>query len=372
MILSEQDVQLLMHEKSQPHVRAAVAGKVANVLAIANSEMSPHEMKLAQDIIKVMVRDISIEVRQALSENLKTSDQLPRDVAIKLAQDVDSVALPILQYSAVLRDEDLILVIEGGSSAKQTAIAKREKLSANVSTALVDKGSEEAVVTLLSNRGATITDHTMQRMLNRFPESESVHDSMIHRDSLPLLVAERLVSMVSDNLRDFLVARHDLSPETVSTIIMQNREKAVIGLSARANTEGYDIERLVGQMNANGRLTPTLILRALCVGDINFFESAIAVKANIPLVNARLLIHDAGRLGLKSIFDKSGMPVRLMPAMRIALDVLKETEYDGNAFDLERFRNRVIERVLTQCEDLPDEDVTYLIGKIESMSQMRA
>ena len=91
-------------------------------------------------------------------------------------------------------------------------------------------------------------------------------------------------------------------------------------------------------MHANNRLTPTVVLRALCMGDITFFEIALATLANVPVVNARVLIHDVGRLGLKSLYMKSGLPPRLLPAVRIAIDVVSETPMDGGEHDRERYR----------------------------------
>ena len=46
-------------------------------------------------------------VRDALSENLKENPNVPHEVALSLAQDVDQVSLPVLQYSEILSDQDL-------------------------------------------------------------------------------------------------------------------------------------------------------------------------------------------------------------------------------------------------------------------------
>lgn len=366
-MLTEQDVRLLLQEKSSPQARAEVAAKVGATLS--SEGLKEHELQLAHDIIRAMLRDVSVEVRQALSENLRDAPQLPREMALQMARDVDSVALPILQFSTVLQDDDLVLIINGGSDAKQKAIAGRDTVSTSVADALVHHGSESVLATLVANRGADLNELQMRRVLNKFPDSEAVQDGLVHRDQLPLLIAERLVGVVSDTLRDYLIGRHELKPETVADIIMQNRERAVISLSARAGGE-QNVEKMLAQMHANGRLSPTLVLRSLCVGDVGFFEAALAVMANIPIVNARLLIHDAGRLGLKSIYLKAGLPERLLPAIRTALDVLSETELDGDADDRIRFRNRVIERILTQYQDLPEDDVAYLIDKIEATTSL--
>lgn len=91
---------------------------------------------------------------------------------------------------------------------------------------------------------------------------------------------------------------------------------------------------------------------------------ALAVMAKIPVLNARILIHDAGPNGLTSLYEKAEMPLRLLPAVRVAVDVVRGTEFDGGDRDRERYRARVITRILTQFEDLPQEDLDYLVDKL--------
>lgn len=365
-MLSEQDVMLLLQGRSSPQARADVATKVA--ATFSKQHLTQSEIQLAQDIIRAMVNDIAVEVRQALSENLKESDKLPREVAIRLANDVESVALPVLEYSTVLTDDDLVQIIAKASDAKHEAIARRETVPEKVADALVDHAGEKAISTLVSNKGASLSDQSITKVVDKFATSEGVQKGLVTRERLPVNVAERLVVLVADSLKDHLVAHHDLGTQTVTDIVLQSREKAIVTLVARG-AESQDIEKLVAQMHQNGRLTPSLVLRALCMGDVTFFEAALAVMTNVPLVNARLLIHDAGRLGLKSIYEKSGMPLKFLPAVRVAMDVLKETEMDGGDHDRERFRSRVIERILTQYEDLGEDDLNYLLSKIGDMAR---
>ena len=185
---------------------------------------------------------------------------------------------------------------------------------------------------------------------------------MVKRPTLPPAVTERLVTLVADNMRDYLVAHHHVSPTIAADIVMQSRERTVVGLTGKSTTE--ELEKLIIQMNKNGRLTPSLVLRALCMGDVAFFETSIAVLANVPLVNARILIHDAGQLGLKSLYERAGMPLNLLPVVKTAIDVVRETPMDGGEHDLQRYRARVIERILTKYEGLEAEDVDYLLNKL--------
>ena len=95
-----------------PDVRAELAGKVAADLS-ANG-LTPTEVRLAQDIVRALARDVEEAVRASLSRALRHSPNLPRDVARKLANDVEFVALPMLANSLVLTDEDLIEIVRAG------------------------------------------------------------------------------------------------------------------------------------------------------------------------------------------------------------------------------------------------------------------
>ncbi|HYH17553.1 MAG TPA: DUF2336 domain-containing protein [Azospirillum sp.] len=360
--LTKEDVSRLLSDPS-PTTRADLAAKLGRQF---DSDLTEGERRLAEEIIRHMARDAVVRVRQSLAENLKANPNLPRDVALTLAKDVEAVAIPILSVSQVLSDDDLLEVVRTGTDAKHTAIAKRPAVGSRVADALIEKGSEGAVAALVANEGAQIGERSLGRVIDRFGASEAVQEPLVRRARLPVTVAERLVAVVSEKLQQYLVAHHELSPQIAADAILQSRERATVTLFSGESDEGA-LERLVAQLSRNNRLTPSLIVRALCMGDIGFFETALAHLAGVPLTNARLLIHDAGRLGLKSVYDRAKLPPALLPACRIAIDVLKETPYDGEEHDRERHRRRMIERILTQYEDLAADDLEYLLAKLGDM-----
>lgn len=357
--LSKEDVQRLLEEPSSS-VRAEVATKLAQ--DIDNPALTESEMALAQEVVRLMAKDVESTVRAALSQNLRRAVRLPHDVALQLANDIESVALPVLQESDVLTDQDLIKIIAKGSAQKHEAIAGRATVSHTVSDAIITSAGERAVEKLMNNTGAQISEKSFDKALNRFEENDKIKESIVKRPVLPAVVAERLTTLVSERLRDYLVAHHELSPTVAADLVLQSRERTIVELATGSTEE--EIERLVSQMHTHGRLTPSIILRALCMGDVLFFEAALATRANIPLLNARILIHDGGQLGLKTLYERAGMPPNMMSVVRAALDVVHETEMDGGAHDRERYRARVIERVLTQFEDVGSDDFEYLLNKL--------
>ncbi len=366
--LTKDDVAKLMADPSA-EVRAETTAKIAKQFEV--EALSPAERQIAEDIFRKLVKDVEVRVREALAVHLKNSPDLPHDVAVALARDVDSVSLPMLKFSQVLTDEDLIEIVRDQGASKQVAIAQRTSVSSRVADALIDTGNERAVARLVANEGARLTEQALGRVMAEYQESEAVSDSLSRRPSMPAAISAQLVEALAERLQDFLLQKHDVDPDVASNLILQAREKATMSLVEYGSTD-MELENLVEQLARKERLTASLLLRALCMGDMGFFERALARLANLPLQNARILIHDHGGLGLESVYLKADLPKRLYPAFRAGIELSDENDYDGGPNDRSRFIERMLERVLTQFEDsqsrMTQEDIDYLMGKLEQIA----
>jgi uncharacterized protein (DUF2336 family) len=361
------DVNRLAQDPSGA-TRARTAQKLAEQFNTA--AFAPAELKLAEEIFRVMARDAEVRVRQALAITLKTNPQIPHDLAITLARDVDAVAIPILSFSQALAPEDLIEIIAAQTSfTKMEAIAARPSVDPRVCTALIDRGSEQVVTRLLANDGADVPEAALHKAVDRFGESEPVQSSLVHRAVLPVTVAERLVSRVADHLRTRLLAKHQLSPELAQDLILHSRERATVGVAMGVGDEG--LAGLVRQMRANGTLTASLVLRAICMGNLRFFEHALAALAGIPVTNARTLVHEASGAGLRALWAKAHLPEGSLPAVRAAVEIVQQTEFSAAGSSPETYARRILERVLTQHdslgEDFRGDDLEFLLARVSQM-----
>ncbi|TNE66533.1 MAG: DUF2336 domain-containing protein [Alphaproteobacteria bacterium] len=361
--LSSADVAKLLQDPNIEN-RASAATKVA--ATFGGQGLTDSERKIAEDIFRFMLRDAAVRVRQALSESLKDNPDVPHDVAATLAQDVDEVAIPIIESSSVLTDQDLINIVRTRDASVQKAVAGRADVSEGLADALVDSSNEEVIATLVGNESAKISEGTFGKVLDKFSDSDLVKAPMALRGELPIAVAERLVTLVSEQLRDHIMTHHEISPAMASDLLLESREKATVSL-LEGGKQSATVMELVDQLYDNGRLTPTLMLRALCMGDTTFFETALAKRVGIPVINAYQLVHDKGDLGLKRLFEAAEMPLQLLPVARAALDVAEETVKTGGD-DRELLRQLIIERVLTATEnDIDTENLDYLIGKLQKV-----
>ncbi len=361
------DVNMLAKDPS-PATRAGTAAKLAQ--EFASGRFSPQELKLAEQIFRVMIKDAEVRVREALSANLKSNSSLPRDIAVTLAQDVDSVSLPMLSFSDVLTADDLVAIIKSQANvSKMEAIAGRKTVDAAVADVLVEQGNEIVVVKLVSNAGAELREPTLHRVIDRFPESESIQTPLVFRQILPITITERLVTEVAEHLRERLLSKHKISEEMALDLVLQTRERATAGLAMGVTDIGLDA--LVRQLGEHRRLTGSLVLRSLCMGNVRFFEHALSSLAGVPITNTRVLIHDTAGNGLKAVWSKSKLPASMFPAIRAALDVISQTEFDGRDLDAERYSRRIVERILTQYEtfgvEFEGDDLEYLLGRVSKL-----
>jgi len=191
--------------------------------------------------------------------------------------------------------------------------------------------------------------------------------AVAYRAVLPLSVSEKLVTLVSAEVREHLIANHTLEPETALAIAVGAAERATVDLVDQAG-RAADVRGFVGHLAAEQRLTSSLLLRALAQGHMTFFEWGVAELAGVPHHRTWLMIHDAGPLGLRAIYERAGLPARLFPAFRAAVDTFHAMEFDGGARDLERFQERMLQRFLTQPQSAAREDVDYLLDKMDQLS----
>ena len=366
--LTAVDVERLLADPS-PQSRAETAAKVA---AGFGPTLGDTERGIAEEIFRIMVKDAETRVREALADSIKDNPSIPKDVALALAADIDSVSLPIIRHSDVLTDDDLLAIIATDSEAKQIAVAQRPKVSEQISRALVDTERGSVVSTLVANNGAEISRDTFDKVVETLGDNVGVQEAMVRRHQLPVAIAERLLTMVSENLREELAARHEMPGGMADFLVLQSREKATVSLSGESSAA--DVMVLVRQLHESDRLTSSIILRALCMGDLPFFEAALSVLTGVPLVNARKLIYDPGELGLQRIYLAAKLPEPQFIAARAAVRAVEELEYDcadDSSHDRQRFLRRLIEMILTQYDELGVEfetdDLDYLITKIDGL-----
>lgn len=318
--LSPQDVQRLLHDSSA-ELRIDMVHRLTKVYD--RKGLGEDETVIAEQIFRLLLKDTEVRVRGALAMELKNAAHMPRDIALKLARDVEEVSIPILRFSEVLNDEDLVdLVKSVKDPGILVAIAQRAKVSFPVSTALVNTKVEAALTSLLQNQNAQISEESLQEVIRTFPDNQGILEAMSQRAELPVTVVEKLITKVSAAFAQSLQNKYDLAPGQIAEKTQKVREDTTLGM-ARGVLSDVELDRLVTQLMAFGRLSPSMVLSSLCDGNIRFFEMCLSKMAQVPLKNVRILLEDASANGFRALYAKAGLPEVVMMGVHALFRAVK-------------------------------------------------
>ena len=296
----------------------------------------------------MLLDDCSPLVRQAMAEVFADSADAPPAVVRALSVDQPAVALPVLEFSPLLIDADLVDIVATGCSEVQCAVARRVRLPAPVGAAIAEVGSAAAALELIENPHAELAPFTWDRIVERHGHLAAIREAMLVLDDLPSATRMALVTKLSDTLAQFVVARRWLSAERAERLMDDARDRSIMLVASRSHED--DMQALMRHLRATGHLTAGLILRALLSGNLDLFSHALAELADLPCARVMALVHDGASASLKALLKRAGLPETTHAAFRAALEAIREIGFvdsEGGAAGLQR---RMVERVLTRCE----------------------
>jgi uncharacterized protein (DUF2336 family) len=312
------------------------------------SDLSADDLAAAEGAMLMLLDDPSPLVRRALADALAASQSAPPAIVIALAADQPQIAAPVYALSPLFVDADLVDAVATGGAAVQTAIASRAALPCSVAAAIAEVGTAESCLLLVENPTADIAPLSIDRIVDRFGHLAAIREALLLRDDLPAATRQTLVIKLSETLAGFVAGRAWLDVDQAERIARDACEKATVTIAA--DTPESELRALIRHLCASGQLTAGLILRALLSGNIALFEEAMAELTDMPVARVSGLIHDRGSVGFRALFEKAQLPLSTYPAFKEAIEALREgiLHEPGGATRLKR---RMIERVLTSCED---------------------
>jgi uncharacterized protein (DUF2336 family) len=369
--LGVEDVNRLARDNSASN-RTAALTKIGQLMAAG--KLTPDEAVIAEDVVLRMADDADVLVRGALARQLALYPLLPADMAERLARDVAEVSVPVLQHWPDLSDDLLVSVIEEQVEPKQVAIAQRRDVSERVSGALIETGNSAVVEVLLENEGARISADALHRVLSDHQDDASIPVLVAKRPDLApetclrcvsLVVADQLESDVANEMRRYLVHQQHLPEEMASEIVAHAREQAVAEMTS-AEVDDSKVEDFVGVLQKAGRLTPTMLLRSLCSGDLRFVEMAFArlAKTTRSHVVAAMAPH-AGDV-FKRIYDDSRLPKNLRPAFAAAMAAAAEERdrVDGGRMETARYVPTVIAGIVGAYGTVAPAELDHVMAEL--------
>lgn len=323
------------------------------------SDMSGDDRIAAEGALLMLLDDASPLVRRAMADVFARSPDAPPAIVLALSQDQADVAAPVLEYSPLLIDADLVDLAATASGEGQAAIARREQIPAQVSAALAEVGTAEACLELVENPGADIADFSLMRIVERFGHLAVTREAILMREDLAPAIRLAAVEKLTETLSGFVVSRNWLAPERAQRLADESRERARVAVAASVGLDG--LAALVAHLREAGHLTAGLVLRALLCGNLDLFNAAMAELTGLPAHRVAGLAADRSGATLSALFRRAGLPASTIPAFREALFAIQEIGFVGSEAGQTRLRRAMVERVLTRIAETRDADCAPIL-----------
>jgi uncharacterized protein (DUF2336 family) len=288
------------------------------------------------------------------------------------------VAVPILQFSKVITEGDILeIIVSTNSVGKLIAISKRDDVSKSVSSALVLKREEKVCSTLFSNLNAEISEETLNLAIEEFARNGDIVNSLLNRGDLPIGIIEKMISLTTDNLKQKIQEHLQGDNKTADTLVDEVRERATLGLLDEKpinkplnrvqdeSDKAQKAEQLARHLYSQKRLSSSIILRSICEGNIDFFEASLSVSSRIPLVNVRALVRSGEKQALCSLFQRAEFPLSSVDAIVVILKFIKKENYAAKIFD-KNTKRRLIEYIEANNYDSNTPLMPYIMALISS------
>lgn len=336
---------------------ASASDRAAGVRALAeaflHAPMLEEDRREAEVAMLAMLDDPSVLVRRAMAEVL-AGEKAPRAIILGLARDQADVAAFVLAASPVLTQADLIDAVALGDDLTQCAVAQRSDVSIALAAAIVEVGSDNAIVTLIENDHAEMAASTLQRAADRAAHAPTLREALLKQPHLPIGIRHQLALNVADCLSAWAGASGLMTRERADRVSRDASEKVALELAASVDDHEEELMVLIKQLRNSKRLTPGLILRSLLSGDTVLAEAALADLAGMPMARASSILRDRRGTGVAALCRKADIPAMLVPAFVAAVEAVRVV--GATAKDTQRvsMSRRIIERVLIACDGADD------------------
>ncbi len=336
-------------ESGTAEQRLALASQLSGFLA--NVETTPAERNQVVPVALKLTGDPAANVRRRLASGLAAVADLNADILFSIISDEDDIALPFLAATPALNHWHMLAVLRVGDEARQVTIARRPDLSPEALAHIVKDAALEPCLALFDNPAARFSDRDYRALYRRFGQAHEMAERLLSRSDLPLDIRITQAKRASHRMHQLMAERGWVPANDAAELVADAEETAILRILVEASEA--ELIRVVGFLVAKGMLTPSMILRAACLGEMHVVEWALAHLAGVPVSKARDQMAGRGLSGFKGLHGKSGLPQSCYGLLQAACDVAHEERDEGLALDSEGFGRRLIEALMTRYESMP-------------------
>lgn len=294
---------LLWIEKARVEERCDAARSIART--VLQSDLDLDERCIAEAALAMLLDDPSPRVRRAISDVLSLSAFAPQQILHALALDQHDVSAPVIIRSE-LNDETLIEALRKGDKRTAVLIADRPNVSRKLALAIADCADTVACLALATNGSARCDDAILARMIDRHGASSAdLRGALLMDARLSLASRQRLIDMAGRALCASPLVRALIGETRAAALSAEAAADAPLMLVEHAEPE--TLPAYVRSLREAGRLTASLIMKALVFGRIDFVASIMSDLSGRTGEQVRAVLVRGGEAAIRAILKDVGL-----------------------------------------------------------------
>lgn len=312
------DVGNFVDEKDED-ARVEIARRVGACLCTENLPAS--ERKAAEALAWYLATDAIVRVRAALADALKDAKFLSKELAAKIAHDIDDIACPFLEVTDVFDDDDWCELVKTISAGALLAVARRTSMSEGLAAAIANAADVKAAEELIDNSAAPMTPPVCNPVIDNHGEAQQVMDRLSERPDLHPEIAAKLITRVSEAAREKLSERYDL-PNHLAPVVAEAELASVIQLIKQ--TSAARMGSVAKQLQDEDKLDHQLLIASLRDDAVEFFEAAMALLTSADLLKIKRAVRLDGPEEFSDLLGQADVPTAIHGEFWQALQQARE------------------------------------------------
>ena len=290
-----------------PRTRAVLARRLADIVGLPSSRITPRERWIVGDLLYDVIRASDLELRQRCARRIAGLVDAPHRLLRTLACDDFSVAEPILEDCRALTDFDMLEIVNAGSMQHRLTLAWREDLSETVAAALAAYGEPPVVERLLRNKTARLATPTLDHLVGAALDNPGYSALLIRREEMRPAQAFRLFWGCEHTERYQILERF-----AVDRTILLEASEDIFPMAAQEGWSDPMVARILRYIDRRQRNRAAAEESAY--GSLEGVCEAMTVDGARPEIVSEIALLAAidRRLVLQMIDDMAGEPIAVL------------------------------------------------------------
>ena len=254
---------------------------MAQLYSYVSDRCDDEQVAQYDEVLCQLAELVEVEARAHVAKLLSPLERAPGMVVVKLANDVIEVARPLLEFSNVLSDDDLIDIIGKQSEEHRIAVAGRQTVPERVGEAIVEHGGAKSVSRLARNANAEFSAETLNRLVARAASDPQLDADLRGRADLDWKSLRGEIDNASGKILETLgVETRRIDPVTAGKVnaVVYNRMRNRAGFSSQEWKVAYN---QVKALSDRKQLDERAMMRFARFGYGHHTAAALAVQLHV-------------------------------------------------------------------------------------------